>query len=121
MALYKYLSKKEGPGTSPSAESGGFIRTRDGLAAPEYLDLAANKRGSRVVPCDRQGTDSPQSLRQTGEHVFRLYQARARGAYDLFAENAEYPTITVNARFPAEIMGVCVEHRKKRRRESHTR
>ena len=35
MALYRYLRKKEGPGTSPIAESGGFIRTRDGLAAPD--------------------------------------------------------------------------------------
>ena len=35
MALYQYLRKKEGPGTSPIAESGGFIRTRDGLAAPD--------------------------------------------------------------------------------------
>jgi choline dehydrogenase len=35
MALYQYLAKKEGPGTSPIAESGGFIRTREGLAAPD--------------------------------------------------------------------------------------
>ena len=55
-------------------------------------------------------------LHQTGEHVFRLYVPRRGGAYDLIAENPDYPTVTINARFPAEIMGVLVEHRKKRHR-----
>jgi SOS-response transcriptional repressor LexA len=53
-------------------------------------------------------------LRQTNEHVFRLYVARGKGAYDLVAENPDYPTVTVNARFPADLMGVMVEHRRKR-------
>ena len=34
-ALYQYLSKKTGPGTSPISESGGFFSTRPGLAAPD--------------------------------------------------------------------------------------
>jgi choline dehydrogenase len=34
-ALYQYVSKKTGPGTSPISESGGFFSTRPGLAAPD--------------------------------------------------------------------------------------
>ncbi|MFZ5779487.1 MAG: GMC family oxidoreductase [Pseudomonadota bacterium] len=34
-ALYQYAAKKKGPGTSPIAESGGFVRTRPGLSAPD--------------------------------------------------------------------------------------
>ncbi len=34
-ALYQYMMKKEGPGTSPIAESGGFVRSRPGLSAPD--------------------------------------------------------------------------------------
>ena len=32
--LYQYMFNKKGPGTSPIAESGGFLRTRQGLARP---------------------------------------------------------------------------------------
>ncbi len=35
LSLYKYVSGRKGPGTSPIAESGGFLRTRSGLAAPD--------------------------------------------------------------------------------------
>ncbi len=51
---------------------------------------------------------------QTDEHLFRSYTERRGGAYDLTAENPDYPTVTINAKFPAKIMGVLVEHRKKR-------
>ena len=34
-ALYQYLVNKKGPGTSPIAESGGFLYTRQGLSAPD--------------------------------------------------------------------------------------
>ena len=34
-ALYQYLVNKKGPGTSPIAESGGFLYTRQGLNAPD--------------------------------------------------------------------------------------
>jgi choline dehydrogenase len=34
-ALYQYLMNKKGPGTSPIAESGGFLYTRQGLSAPD--------------------------------------------------------------------------------------
>jgi choline dehydrogenase len=34
-ALYQYLANKKGPGTSPIAESGGFIRSRPELEAPD--------------------------------------------------------------------------------------
>jgi choline dehydrogenase len=35
MSLAQYLLSKKGPGTSPIAESGGFLSTRPGLAAPD--------------------------------------------------------------------------------------
>ena len=34
-SLWQYKTKKKGPGTSPIAESGGFISTQGGLAAPD--------------------------------------------------------------------------------------
>jgi choline dehydrogenase len=34
-SLLNYAMNKKGPGTSPIAESGGFLRTRSGLAAPD--------------------------------------------------------------------------------------
>ncbi|HTR83869.1 MAG TPA: choline dehydrogenase [Reyranella sp.] len=34
-SLYKYWSQKKGPGTSPIAESGGFVSTQQGLSAPD--------------------------------------------------------------------------------------
>jgi choline dehydrogenase len=34
-ALYQYMVNKKGPGTSPIAESGGFLYTRQGLSAPD--------------------------------------------------------------------------------------
>jgi choline dehydrogenase len=35
VSLFQYVTKRKGPGTSPIAESGGFLRTRPGLAAPD--------------------------------------------------------------------------------------
>jgi len=35
VSLYRYWKDKKGPGTSPIAESGGFISTRPGLSAPD--------------------------------------------------------------------------------------
>lgn len=64
----------------------------------------------------REGDHVLVRLQQTGEHLFRRYVERVRGAYDLLAENPDYPTVTINAKFPAEVMGVLVEHRKKRHR-----
>jgi choline dehydrogenase len=34
-SLYRYWKDKKGPGTSPIAESGGFLRTQPGLGAPD--------------------------------------------------------------------------------------
>jgi choline dehydrogenase len=34
-SLYQYKTKKKGPGTSPIAETGGFLSTQKGLAAPD--------------------------------------------------------------------------------------
>src|SRR5262249_34469294 len=35
LSLYRYWKDKKGPGTSPIAESGGFLSTRSGLSAPD--------------------------------------------------------------------------------------
>jgi choline dehydrogenase len=35
VSLYRYWKDKKGPGTSPIAESGGFLSTRPGLSAPD--------------------------------------------------------------------------------------
>ena len=35
VSLYQYWMNKKGPGTSPIAESGGFLRTQPGLGAPD--------------------------------------------------------------------------------------
>jgi choline dehydrogenase len=35
VSLYQYWRNKKGPGTSPIAESGGFLSSRQGLAAPD--------------------------------------------------------------------------------------
>ena len=35
VSLYQYVVNKKGPGTSPIAESGGFLSTRPGLSAPD--------------------------------------------------------------------------------------
>jgi choline dehydrogenase len=35
VSLYQYWKHKKGPGTSPIAESGGFLNTRPGLSAPD--------------------------------------------------------------------------------------
>ena len=34
-SLWQYKTKKKGPGTSPIAETGGFVSTQGGLAAPD--------------------------------------------------------------------------------------
>lgn len=55
-------------------------------------------------------------MERTGQELFRHYVPRRNGAYDLLAENPEWPTVTVNATNPAVIRGVLSEHRRKRRR-----
>lgn len=52
---------------------------------------------------------------KTGEEVFRRYVARRGGAYDLVAENEDWDTVSISNRNPGEMLGVLVEHRKKRR------
>ena len=49
-------------------------------------------------------------------HVLRTYIPRRNGFFDLQAENAEFPTITVNSTTSADIKGVVVEHHKRYRR-----
>lgn len=54
-------------------------------------------------------------IAKTGEEVFRRYVARRGGAYDLVAENEDWDTVSISSRNPGEMLGVLVEHRKKRR------
>lgn len=51
---------------------------------------------------------------KSGEHLFRRYQPRG-SAYDLVATNADWDTVSVSPRNPAEIIGTMVEHRRRRR------
>ena len=55
-------------------------------------------------------------IEKTGQKLFRHYVPRRAGAYDLVADNPEWPTVTVNATNPARLLGVLCEHRRKRRR-----
>lgn len=55
-------------------------------------------------------------IHKTGQKLFRYYIPRRGTAYDLVAENPEWPTITVNASNPAQILGVLSEHHRKMRR-----
>lgn len=52
---------------------------------------------------------------KTGEEIFRRYRPRRGGAYDLEAENEDWDTVSISSRNPGEMLGVLVEHRKKRR------
>ncbi len=52
---------------------------------------------------------------KTGEEIFRRYVHRRGGSYDLVAENEDWDTVSISARNPGEMLGVMVEHRKKRR------
>jgi transcriptional regulator with XRE-family HTH domain len=54
-------------------------------------------------------------LRDSPKHVFRHYVPRRGGAFDLVAENPEFPTVTSNSSTQVEVLGVMVEHRRKRR------
>jgi transcriptional regulator with XRE-family HTH domain len=90
------------------------LRIEDNSMEPGY-----HKRDVIILDPNAQPQENDHvlvRLLQTNEHIFRLYVPRRGGAYDLLAENPDYPTVTVNAKFPAEIMGVEVEHRKKRHR-----
>jgi len=94
---------------SPEARA---LRIDDGSMEPGFKKRDIIILDPNLEP--REGDHVLVRLQQTGEHLFRRYVARARGAYDLLAENPDYPTVTINAKFPAEMMGVLVEHRKKR-------
>lgn len=68
---------------------------------------------SNVAPRDG---DCIVTRMRDGDSLFRTYRERRNGAYDLIAENPEWPTVTINSATTAEILGVMVEHRRKRQR-----
>lgn len=90
------------------------LRIKDESMTPEF-------RVNDTILIDP--SDSPQDgdcvlvrIAKTNQTVFRYYVPRRGGAYDLKADNPEWPTVTVNSSNPARILGVLFEHRRKRRR-----
>lgn len=90
------------------------LKIRDDSMSPEYRigdeilidpDLTPEDGDCVLVRVDKNG-----------QQLFRHYVPRRAGAYDLVADNPEWPTITVNASNPAHLRGVLYEHRRKRRR-----
>lgn len=90
------------------------LRVEDNSMEPGFRKRDIVIIDPNITPAD--GDHVLVRLAKTEEHLFRRYVSRRADAYDLVAENADYPTVTINAKFPAEIMGVLVEHRKKRHR-----
>lgn len=90
------------------------LKIKDESMAPEF-------RVNDTILIDPD--DNPQEgdcvlvrIDKTGQKLFRHYIPRPGGAYDLQADNPEWPTITVNSSNPARLLGVLYEHRRKRRR-----
>jgi len=89
VSLVKYMANKSGPGTSPIAESGGFLRTRPGLAAP---DIQLHFLPAMVIDHGRT------RLRKNGVtlHVCAL-RPESRGTIRLKSVNPyEHPLIDAN-------------------------
>ena len=89
VSLYRYWKDKKGPGTSPIAESGGFISTRPGLSAP---DIQLHFLPVLVVDHGRtQMKKNGYSL-----HICTL-RPESRGTIRLRSSNpAEHPLIDAN-------------------------
>ncbi|CAN5857878.1 choline dehydrogenase [soil metagenome] len=88
-ALYQYMVNKKGPGTSPIAESGGFIRTRPELQAP---DVQLHFLPAMVVDHGRT------KMKKSGYslHVCAL-RPESRGTIRLKSANPlEHPLIDAN-------------------------
>jgi transcriptional regulator with XRE-family HTH domain len=90
------------------------LRVADNSMEPGFREQDIVILDPNLTP--RDGDHVLVRLAKTEEHIFRRYVPRRADAYDLVAENADYPTVTINAKFPARVMGVLVEHRKKRQR-----
>src|ERR1044071_972141 len=88
-ALYQYMVNKKGPGTSPIAESGGFLFTRQGLSAPDI-----QVHFVPVMVADHGRTE----MRKDGYslHVCTL-RPESRGTIRLKSKNPkEHPLIDAN-------------------------
>jgi choline dehydrogenase len=89
LSLYRYWKDKKGPGTSPIAESGGFLSTRPGLSAP---DIQLHFLPAMVVDHGRT------KMKKNGYslHVCTL-RPESRGAIQLRSKDPkEHPLIDAN-------------------------
>ena len=94
------------PGTSPDAVA---MQVNDNSMEPTFHS------GERIIICPaaRPQENACVIVRlASGEHILRHYIPRRGGAYDLVAENPDFPTMTINAAARAEIIGVVVEHHR---------
>jgi choline dehydrogenase len=89
MSLARYLLSRKGPGTSPIAESGGFLSTRPGLAAP---DIQLHFLPALVVDHGRT------KMKQSGYslHVCALRPESAGTIRLKSMDPAEHPLIDAN-------------------------
>lgn len=89
-----------------------LLRVADASMSPVF------NIGDRIIvdPAGRPLVGDYVVARLGGEHIMRRYEHPRGEAYDLVAENADFPTRTVNLRAPAEIVGVVVEHHKSLKR-----
>jgi SOS-response transcriptional repressor LexA len=90
------------------------LRVEDDSMMPDYQPGEIIIIDRHVVPAKRDTVVA--RIVGGGEHMLRTYVPRPNGTYDLQAENPQWDTVTVNANRPAEIIGVVVEHRKRRHR-----
>lgn len=90
---------------------------RDDSMAPTY-------RVGDTIIVDRSALPAPGDdviAEVAGTRVLRRYHLRgldSKGhpAFDLLAENPDFPTLSVNSNHPGRVLGVVIEHRRKLRR-----
>jgi SOS-response transcriptional repressor LexA len=93
------------------------VRITDDSMAPEYHpgDLAVVDPDLRPLTDDDvvvRIANSPAILRR---YVARGLDRRGHGVFDLVSANTDHATLSVNADVKATIIGVVIEHRRKRR------
>ena len=111
MALFHHLKDKKGPGTSPIAESGGFLSTRAGLAAPDiqlhFLPVLVIDHGRTIVK--RNGYSLHVcTLRPESAGTIRLYSADPKAPplidANYLAERRDLDTLIAGVKMGREIL-----------------
>jgi SOS-response transcriptional repressor LexA len=95
------------PATAPGAVA---LQVNDDSMEPTF------KSGELIIvdpSSNPQENDCVVARLDSGEHILRHYKERRAGAFDLVAENPDFPTLTVNSAQRADIVGVVVEHHRR--------